>query len=113
MDQQEHRDCWGSECVEISFDMYHDRKENKNVGTFVFVQLHVISQHCMRHFKSHDFSFKLHSCHNHKCCPTSDVSSLPCKRISPIKERFGNGNIFSLSARCFSTSKLDTLVPAS
>ncbi len=70
--------------MHISFDMYHDRKENKNVDTFVFVQLYIISQHCLRHFKSHDFSLKLHSFHNHKCCPTSDVS-LPDKRISPIR----------------------------
>jgi hypothetical protein len=86
MDQQQQQDRWGSECVEmyISFDMYYDRKEKKNVGTFIFVQLHIISQHCLRHFKSHDFSLKLHSCHNHKCCPTSDVS-LPGKRISPIR----------------------------
>jgi hypothetical protein len=66
----------------ISFDIYHDRKENKNVGTFVFVQLYIISRHCWYHFKSHDFSFKVHSCHKHKCCPTSD-ESLP--RISPIR----------------------------
>jgi hypothetical protein len=39
----------------ISIDMYHDRKENKNVGTFGFVQLYIISQHCLRFFKSHDF----------------------------------------------------------
>jgi hypothetical protein len=68
----------------ISFDMYHDRKENKNVDTFIFVHLYVISQHCWCHFKSHDCSLKVHSCHKHKCCPTSDVS-LPDKRISPIR----------------------------
>ena len=68
----------------MSSDMYLDRKENKNVGTFVFVQLYIISQHCLRHFKSHGFSLKLLFCHNHKCCPRSEVS-LPGKRISPIR----------------------------
>jgi hypothetical protein len=35
----------------ISSNMYHDRKENKNVGTFVFIQFYFISQHCLRHRK--------------------------------------------------------------
>ncbi len=49
-----------------------------------FVQLNIISQHLCGIFKSHGFSIKRHSCHNHKCCPTSDVS-LPDNSISPIR----------------------------
>jgi hypothetical protein len=38
----------------ISVDMYHERQENKNVGTFGFVHLYIIIQKCSWHFKSRD-----------------------------------------------------------
>ena len=53
---------WRSVEMYISIDMYHDRKENKNVGTSGFVQLYIISQHRLWHFKKHDLSTMLHSC---------------------------------------------------
>jgi hypothetical protein len=57
----------------------------------------IISQHLCIIFKSHKhFSIKRHSCHKHKCCPTSD-ESLPVKRISPINLRSGSGTRISLS----------------
>jgi hypothetical protein len=40
----------------ITIDVYHDRKENKNVGTIGFIQFYIISQHCLRYFKRHDLS---------------------------------------------------------
>ena len=72
----------------ISIDMCNDRQENKNVGTFSFVHLYIINQHCLWNFQRHDLSMKdpfrevvLNANHGR---PTSDESRLGQRR-SPIR----------------------------